>query len=95
VARDAIVEHLADLPAEIDWVESWDDVPLEEEGGAVRGGDGVIVTLGNIHSTGEDIVEVPSGLYCGGLCGTGMTYVVERQGDTWMVTGITGPVWIS
>jgi hypothetical protein len=95
-AQEAITEMLADLPAEITWVESWDDVPVEEEGGAVREGNGVIFTLGNIHPTDdEDTVEVPSGLYCGGLCGTGMTYIVERQGDMWVVTGVTGPVWIS
>jgi hypothetical protein len=95
-AQAAIAEQLADLPAEIIWAQSWDDVPIEEEGGAVREGDGAIITLGNIHPTDEaDRVEVPSGLYCGGLCGTGMTYIVERQGDTWVVTGVTGPVWIS
>lgn len=91
----AIADGLADLPAEITWVESWNDVPIEENSGAVRDGDGVIVTLGNIHPTEASAVEVPSGLYCGGLCGTGMTYVVERQGEAWVVTGITGPVWIS
>jgi hypothetical protein len=94
-AQAAITDLLADLPAEITWIESWDDAPIEEEGGAVRAGDGVIVTLGNIHPTDEDTVEVPSGLYCGGLCGTGMTYVVEREGDAWVVMGVTGPVWIS
>lgn len=40
--------------------------------------------------------RVTTGITCGGLCGTGSTYVLEWSESTgWQVTGTDGPVWIS
>ncbi len=93
--QDAIAEALADLPAEIVWVGTREDVPVSEEDGLVEGGEAVVVTLGNVHVTDEDTVEVPASLYCGMLCATGMTYVIEQVDGVWQVTGTTGPIWMS
>jgi hypothetical protein len=38
---------------------------------------------------------VPVSLWCGGLCGTWLTYRVELTDGTWSVTGIEGPVAVS
>jgi hypothetical protein len=41
-------------------------------------------------------LTVTSSLWCGSLCAIGGAHVVERQDDgTWLVTGTTGPSWIS
>lgn len=41
-------------------------------------------------------VTVTSSVWCGGLCATGGAHVVERVADgSWVVTGVTGPQWIS
>lgn len=93
--QEAISAALSDLPAEIVWIASREEAPISDEDGTVGGGDAIIVTLGNVAVTDEDTVEVPASLYCGMLCATGMTYVIEQVDGTWQVTGTTGPVWIS
>lgn len=94
-ARESIEAQLGDLPAEIRWVSAWEDVPIDETDGSVDGGEGVIITLGNIHEQADGSAHVPAGLHCGGLCATGMTYVLEASGGDWVITGTTGPAWIS
>lgn len=93
--QQSISEQLADLPAELRWISSWDEVPIDDSNGEIDGGEGVIVTLGNIYEQEDGSVHVPAGLHCGGLCAAGMTYVLEETGSGWMVTGFTGPMWIS
>jgi hypothetical protein len=56
--------------------------------------DGVIITLGPIQPSGNR-VKVENNLWCGGLCGQWLTYVVERQDDRWRITGTVGPYAIS
>lgn len=94
-ARHGIEAQLGDLPAEIRWVSAWEEVPIDETDGSVDEGEGAIITLGNIHEQADGSAHVPAGLHCGGLCATGMTYVLEQQDDGWRVTGTTGPAWIS
>jgi hypothetical protein len=53
-----------------------------------------------ILGVGEPIVEgetgtVPVSLWCGGTCGTWLTYQLDLVGGTWQVTGTEGPVAIS
>jgi len=40
-------------------------------------------------------VEVPRNPRINGLAGPWLTYVVERDGESWKVIGTTGPVAIS
>ena len=92
--REAVTARLADLPTEIIWVESQNEVELDPETGAV-GGEGAIITLGNIAPEGGEIVHVPSGIYVANLAAGGQTYIVEQVGGAWEITGTTGPRWIS
>lgn len=93
--QDGIAQALADLPTELVWIDSWDEVEIGGETGLVDGGDGAIVTLGNLHPQDDGTLQVPVGMTCGGLCGTGMTYVLAEVDGSWQVTGVAGPVWIS
>ncbi len=51
-------------------------------------GSGTIVESG-------DGVEVGGSYGCGGLCGSGTTYVLEEKAGGWEVTGTTGTAWIA
>jgi hypothetical protein len=43
----------------------------------------------------EDGALVPVSLWCGGLCGTWLTYRLAETDRGWQVTGIEGPVAVS
>src|SRR5690606_35124482 len=95
--QDEISVRLASIPAEITWVDSREEVPINSETGAVED-NGVIVTLGDVHwqeEQEEDVVYVPGSIYIGSLAAGGQTYVLERVGGTWLITGNTGVQWIS
>ena len=55
---------------------------------------GALVTLGPVAG-GRRRVEVGANLWIDGKAATWLTYVVRKSGDTWRVTGITGPVAIA
>jgi hypothetical protein len=93
--QQAITEALSDLPTEIVWIGDRSEAPISDQNGTVDYGDAIIITLGNIHPQDDGSVQLPASLYCGMLCATGMTYVLEQTDGTWQVTGTTGPVWIS
>lgn len=57
-------------------------------------GMGVILSVGSIDRH-VSRVEVSNSLWCGGLCGQWMTYVLERSEGRWKITGTTGPAAIS
>ena len=92
--RQEVTARLSDLPTEIVWVESRDEVALDPDTGAVSD-EGAIITLGNIDPQDETSVYVPSSIYVAGLAAGGQTYVVERMEGVWTVTGNTGVEWIS
>lgn len=53
-----------------------------------------------ILGVGEPVVDgdtglVPVSLWCGGLCGTWLTYRLNPVDGTWTVTGIEGPIAVS
>lgn len=53
-----------------------------------------------ILGVGEPIIEagtglVPVSMWCGGLCGTWLTYRLDLVNDVWAVTGIDGPIAVS
>lgn len=93
--QEAITAELGDLPAGVQWVSDWEAVPIDADNGAVDGGDGVIITLGNVYEQDDGSVNVPASLHCGGLCATGMTYILEQTDSGWAITGTTGPAWMS
>jgi hypothetical protein len=54
----------------------------------------VVLTLGPIVEH-DDEVRVAASYACGGLCGSGTTYVLRRDSDLWTVVGHRGPMWIA
>lgn len=89
-----MTENLNDLPTEIHWVNSSNDVALDSQTGEVDNG-GVIITLGNIHPQGDGSVHVPASIYIANLAAGGQTYILQTSGGMWTVTGTTGMQWIS
>jgi hypothetical protein len=61
--------------------------------GHVKAG-GVLITLGPIVGD-EGKVRVANSWWMNGLSGQWLTYVLDRQGAEWKVTGISGPIAIS
>jgi hypothetical protein len=88
-----IREELRDLPP-VSFLRDADSVRAGEDGLVKVKGNGVIITLGPI-SDGDDRVKVGTNLRCSELCGQWSTYVLERDGEVWRVTGTVGPVAIS
>lgn len=89
--REIMIKNLADLPTIIHWVESSEDVPLDEETRQVSG-NGALITLGNIHLQ-EDTLLVSASLEVAPLIAGGRTYVFEKQAEAWSLTGTTGVEW--
>lgn len=92
-AQSAIAYALEDLPAEIVWVDTDDEVPRSDDG-AVKDG-GAIITLGNIHLQQDGSALVSASLYVAPLAATGKTYVLKKVDGHWQVTGDMGVQWIS
>lgn len=65
----------------------------QEDGGRVED-DGIFLTVGPI-SGDEERALVPASSYLANLAGSWQTWVVERVGERWRVTGTEGPVAVS
>ncbi len=92
-AQSGIAYALEDLPAEIVWVETDDDVPRSDDVTMKDGG--AIITLGNIHLQQDGSALVSASLYVAPLATTGKTYVLKKVDGHWRATGDTGVQWIS
>jgi hypothetical protein len=93
VISEGIEEQLQDLPP-IRFVIDGNRLRRGNEGmGGVKN-DGVIISLGTIERK-KNRVHVSNGLWCGGLCGQWLTYVLRRSEGRWKITGTTGPYAIS
>lgn len=91
--QEAITATLSDLPSTITWIDSRDELELEDNG-SITGG-GVLITLGNIHAQDDGTVQVGGSIYVGSLAAGGKTYVLENQDGTWTITGTVGMGWVS
>lgn len=89
--QEAITAELADQPFELIWIEDQAEAPFDPGNGLVAEGEGIIISLGNIHPQKDGSVQLPFFMTCGGLCGIGKTYVLNQAGATWQVTGSAGP----
>lgn len=89
--QEAIAAELSDLPFEMIWIDDFDEAPIDPTDGSVADGQGIIITLGNIHPQDDGSVQLSFFMTCGGLCGIGKTYILNQVGDAWQVTGSTGP----
>jgi hypothetical protein len=89
-----LAQHLADLGPAISFVE--DPTPLYDDEWMSGAPETIVLRLGTITDHGAG-VEVGGSFGCGGLCGSGTTYLLEETataGD-WEVTGTTGTAWIA
>ena len=90
--QDELALRLADLGAPITFVE--DPTPLYDEDWMTGAPETIVLRLGTIAERGDG-VEVGGSFGCGGLCGSGTTYVLEEKAGVWEVTGTTGTTWIA
>ena len=89
--KEGLLDALRSLPP-VEFVADPDSVRKPDLGGVKN--NGVIITLGPIEEEAERI-EVSNSLWCSGLCGQWMTYVLKPAGNGWRITGTTGPSAIS
>ncbi len=89
-----ITEQLQDLPAELVWVDTFEDVELNPDTGAVPD-EGAIIQLGNIHHQDDGSAHVSGSIYVANLAAGGQTYILEQSDGVWAVTGDTGMGWVS
>jgi ABC-2 type transport system permease protein len=90
---ELVAQLAADMPAAFTWVSAREEAPLDDQGSVE--GNGVVITLGNIHVGGDGSVLVAGSLYFASLGARGRTYVVSQIEDCWQVTGDTGVQWSS
>ena len=76
----------------VQWIDDAEEYRTENLRPTVEGA--VIIGVGE-PVLDEDGALVPVSLWCGGLCGTWLTYRVELADGGWAVTGIKGPIAIS
>ena len=88
-----LAERLADLGAPVVFVNRYEDLGNRILDGTERS---VFVWVGPIVADGKN-VQVGGGMSCGGLCGSGSTYVLVPRGASWKVDGTApgAPMWIS
>jgi hypothetical protein len=89
-----MVNRLNDL-AEVVWIDKFADATwVNGPGSEVQGG-GAIITLGNITRQTDGSVHVPGSIYIANTGAGGTTYILEKIGNTWIITGRTGGSWMS
>ncbi len=87
----AIAAALEDL-GPVEFIDDPDQWRTEDLAPTVEGS--VILGVGEPSIDGDSALA-PVSLWCGGLCGTWLTYRVELSDGIWTVTGIEGPVAVS
>jgi hypothetical protein len=90
--QSEITIMLQDLPAEIVWVNSSDEVEKGSYGEVLDRG--VIITIGNIQPQDNGTVQIYASQFMAPLCAEGDTYVLEFIEGIWKITGNT-MLWIS
>lgn len=87
--------RLADLGAPVRFVASYEEADPDQR--ILDGREhSVFVKLGPVANGPEGSLEVPAGMACGGLCGTGGTWKLVQRDGGWRVDGTAGgSVWIA
>lgn len=93
--QEAITAELASQPFELKWIADMNEAPIDPNNGQVAQGEGIVITLGNVHPQTDGSVQLSFFMTCGGLCGIGKTYVLNQVSGSWKVTGAVGPVIMS
>lgn len=89
--RTAIEEAVAEYGS-VRWIDDPAEFRTDDLMPTIAGA--VILGVGEPRIDG-DTALVPVSLWCSGLCGTWLTYRLERADDAWEVTGTEGPIAIS
>lgn len=89
--RSAIEEAVSPFGT-VEWIDDGDEYRTEDLRPTIEGA--VIIGVGEPILDRQDALA-PVSLWCGGLCGTWLTYQLELADDIWTVTGIEGPIAIS
>lgn len=89
--RDAIEGVIRPLGA-VRWIEDPDEWRTDDLQPTIDGA--VILGVGEPTIDGASAL-VPVSLWCGGLCGTWLTYRLDGADDGWQVTGTDGPIAIA
>jgi hypothetical protein len=90
--QNDLSQRLADLGPPISFVD--DPTPLYDDEWMSGPPETIVLRLGTIADHGAG-VEVGGSFGCGGLCGSGSTYLLEEKAGSWEVTGTTGVTWIA
>lgn len=94
-SQSTITDLLSDLPAEIIWVDKFEDAEFEQTPYFEVKDGGAIITLGNIYLQGNGSVQVAGSIYIANMAAGGTTYVLEKIDGAWRITGWVGGSWIS
>lgn len=89
--RSAIEEAISKL-GPVRWIDDPDEWRTDDLRPTIDGA--VILGVGEPVVDGETGL-VPVSLWCGGVCGTWLTYSLQQVEDAWSVTGIEGPIAMS
>ena len=96
--QEAIVAELSDEPYRVIWIEAFEDAPIEPDnwretpGWKIAEGEGIVITLGNIHLQEDGSVQVSFFMTCADMCGIGQNFILKHNNGVWQVTGSIGPV---
>lgn len=90
--ESAMLDRLADLAPTVRFVD--DPTPMFDDDWMQGEPDSIVVWLGPIVERGS-AVHVGGSFGCGGLCGSGTTWILRERDGGWAVTGSTGPAWIA
>lgn len=88
----AAVEAAVAAYGAVQWIEEPDDWRTDDLMPVIEGS--VIIGFGEPDVAG-DTALVPMSLWCGGLCGTWLTYRLDRLDGEWQVSGTEGPIAVS
>lgn len=90
--ESALLGRLVDLAPTVRFVD--DPTPMFDDDWMQGEPDAIVVWLGPIEDEGDEI-HVGGSFGCGGLCGSGTTWVLREKADGWKVSGSTGGTWIA
>ena len=96
--QEAITAELAEENYQLIWIEAFEDAPTSPinqetgDGWKIAEGEGMIITLGNIHPQEDGSVQLSFFMACADVCGIGMNLILNQDYGNWHVSGSVGPV---
>ncbi len=88
----AAIEAVLEPLGPVRWIDDADDWRTDDLRPTVEGA--VILGIGE-PDLATDTALVPVSLWCGGLCGTWLSYRVDLVDGQWQVSGTEGPIAVS